>query len=293
MDNIKKENLLKSYDEISPLYEEHRDKSSKLRYVDFNQGTDARYVTDELMQKMSEIPIRPLRIAFDYIGMQKQYVGAVRLAAKYNIKELSNYLLYNFMDKPEDLYNRMKINIELAQELNVNIFSFPMKYIPLFGEEAKDRKYIGKHWNKKYIRAIQSILNVTKGIVASGRSFFEVAFGKDVEAFKNLLYMPETYIVYRKNFEKEGLTEAWLNDFNIVKNSKYWEEAKELIENSNFKNIDSKTKIPEIIALLKHYTIIKEDIDIIDSEVKKIKRRYRNLIKNDKFVDLTLTYDFE
>lgn len=245
------------------------------------------------MQKMSEIPIRPLRIAFDYIGMQKQYVEAVRLAAKYEIKELSNYLLYNFKDKPEELYNRMKINIDLAQELKVSIFSFPMKYIPLFGEEAKDRKYIGKHWNKKYIRAIQSILNVTKGIVASGRSFFEIAFGKDVEAFKNLLYMPETYIVYRKIFEEEGLTNAWLNDFNLVKNSTHWEEAKEIIENSDFKNINDKTKNPEILALLNHYTISKEDIDIVESNVEKIKRRYRKLIKNDLFVDLTLTYDFE
>ncbi len=41
-----------------------------------------------------------------------------------------------------------------------------MKYIPLFGEEAKHREYTGKHWNKKFIRAIQSVLNVTKGIVA-------------------------------------------------------------------------------------------------------------------------------
>ena len=43
-----------------------------VRYVEFNQGTDARYVTDELMKLMSEIPIRPLRIAFDYIGMKKK-----------------------------------------------------------------------------------------------------------------------------------------------------------------------------------------------------------------------------
>ena len=52
-----------------------------------------------------------------------------------------------------------------------------MKYIPLFGEDSKERKYIGKHWNKKFIRANQIILNVTKGIVASGDTFLKELFG--------------------------------------------------------------------------------------------------------------------
>lgn len=290
---IEKENILKSYEEIAPLYEKYRDKSPKQRFVDFNQGTDARYVTDELMQLMSEIPIRPLRIAFDYVGMEKQYVSAVRLAAKYGVKELSNYLLYNFKDKPEDLYRRMEINIELAEELKLHIFSFPMKYIPLFGEDAKHREYVGKHWNKKYIRAIQSILNVTKGIVADGKSFFERAFGSNVEEFRDLLYMPETYIVYRKVFEEAGLTQIWRNEFVAIKDSHLWEEAKEIIENSDFKNLNEKTTNPDILTFLNHYTISRGDVQKKDIEVEKIKKQFNQLIKKDKFVELTLTYDFE
>jgi hypothetical protein len=181
---------------LKDLNEKYRNKAPKLRYVDFNQGTDARYVTDELMKLMSEIPIRPLRIAFDYIGMKDKYTNAVKLAAKYGIKELSNYILYNFNDKPEDLYNRLEININLCKEHNIDIFSFPMKYIPLFGEEAKHREYTGKHWNKKFIRAVQSVLNVTKGIVAPATkndktSFFHKAFGNNIEEFYEILYMPE------------------------------------------------------------------------------------------------------
>jgi hypothetical protein len=195
-----KENLLAVYPFIADIYEKYRSKLPKQRFVDFNQGTECRYVTDELMKKMSEIPIRPLRLAFDYIGLKDKYVDAVKLAAKYGIKELSNYILYNFNDKPEDLYERLKINADLCKELDVAIFSFPMKYIPLFGEDAKHRRYTGKHWNKKFIRAIQSILNVSKGIVAPSSnnektSFFKEAFGKDLEEFYKILYMPETYIV--------------------------------------------------------------------------------------------------
>ena len=56
--------------------------------------------------------------------------------------------------------------------------------------------------------AVQSILNVTKGIVAPATknektSFFHKAFGKDLNEFFELLYMPETYIVYRSIFEIE------------------------------------------------------------------------------------------
>ncbi|BEV05946.1 radical SAM protein [Chryseobacterium gambrini] len=290
---IEKENILRSYDVIAPLYEKYRDKSPKQRFVDFNQGTDARYVTEELMKLMSEIPIRPLRIAFDYVGMEKQYVNAVRLAAKYGVKELSNYLLYNFKDKPEDLYRRMEINIELAEELKLHIFSFPMKYIPLFGEDAKHREYVGKHWNKKYIRAIQSILNVTKGIVADGRNFFERAFGKNIEEFKELLYMPETYIVYRSVFEEAGLTQIWRNEFRAIKSSHLWEETKEILNKSEFKNLNEKTSNSDIVTFLNHYTISRSDIQKKDIEVENIRKQFNQLIKKDRFVELTLTYDFE
>src|SRR6185369_1547995 len=121
--------------------------------------------------------LRPLRIAFDHIGIKNTYINAVELAAKHGIDDLSNYILYNFQDKPEDFYERLKINVDLGRRLNIKIFSFPMKYIPLFGEEAKHRRYIGPHWNKKFIRSIQCILNATKGIVAPGYDFFYMAFG--------------------------------------------------------------------------------------------------------------------
>lgn len=294
-----KDGLLKAYRELKKLNEKYRNKTPKLRFVDFNQGTDARYVTDELMRLMSEIPIRPLRIAFDYIGMKDKYINAVRLAAKYGIKELSNYILYNFNDKPEDLYNRLEININLCREYNIDIFSFPMKYIPLFGEEAKHREYTGKHWNKKFIRAIQSILNVTKGIVAPATrndrtSFFHKAFGNDLEEFYEILYMPETYIVFRSVFEtKLGYTDIWKAEYYKIKQSKEWEETKRIIEMNDFANLKEKTSNAAILEFLRHYQINRSSLKNEDQEYKSLKRQYDKLIKSDRFIDLTLTYDFE
>ena len=78
--------------------------------------------------------------------------------------------VFNYIH-PKELFERLEINVKLGEELGISIYSFPMKYIPLFGEEAKGREYVGRKWNKKFIRAIQSILNVTKGIVAPGEIF--------------------------------------------------------------------------------------------------------------------------
>jgi len=295
-----KEGLLSAYSVVSETYEKYRLKTPKLRYVDFNQGTDCRYVTEEIMQKMSEIPIRPLRIAFDYIGLKQQYVDAVRLAAKYGIKELSNYILYNFQDKPEDLYNRLKINIDLCQELKIDIFSFPMKYIPLFGEDAKHREFTGKHWNKKYIRAIQSILNVTKGIVAPAHrnektSFFDEAFGKNIDEFYKILYMPETYIVYRHIFRyKLGYTTIWEEEYGNLSDLDR-KIAHKIIEGNVFTDEEvAKFNPSEMVeSFLRHYKISRKDIDGIDKDYKKLKSKFDKLIKEDPFINLTLTYDFE
>lgn len=292
-ETVTKANLLKAYEEIKDIYEKKRNKSPKNRYVDFNQGTDARYVTDEIMKLISEIPIHPLRIAFDYWGMRKKYENAVRLAAKYGINRLSNYLLFNFKDRPEDLYNRMKLNVDLSEELNIHIYSFPMKYIPLFGEEAKGRYYTGKFWNKKFTRAIQSVSNATRGIVPPERTFFEKAYGKNVEEYFEILHMPETYIVYRKLFEVDlGLTAKWQELFRSLTPDELV-EAKFVIDTNNFTNLEQKTANPKILQLLEHYTITRADVKESDSEYLSIKNKFDHLINNDQFIDLTLTYDYD
>lgn len=291
-ETVTKENLLVAYEDVKDIYEKHRPKVPKRRFVDFNQGTDVRYVTEEIMQKMSEIPIRPLRLAFDYIGIKDKYINAVRLAHKYGIKELSNYILYNFHDTPDDLYERLRINVDLVEELGLHIYSFPMKYIPLFGEEAKGRDFIGKKWNKKFIRAIQSVLNVTKGIVAPGRSFFEKAFGKDTNEYHEILYMPETYIVFRYFFEGIGLTDMWRQTFRSL-TAKEREKFLPIIESNDFHNIHKITMNKKILELFRHYTIKRDDVRDKDTNYKQLKTQFQKLIKQDQFIDLTLTYDFE
>ncbi len=197
------------------IYSKVRASRGRVRYIDFNQGVDARLMTDAKMKKLAEVNIRPLRIAFDSWAqiprgsrqpMYEIYTEAVKLAAKHGIRDLSNYLLYNTDDDtPDELYRRMQLNVALCEELNVNIYSFPMKYHPIDDPEYfNNRNFIGKAWNRKYIRAVQAVLNSTHGKIGRGKSFFEAAFGKDLEQFHEILLMPEAFIIERYKYDKEA-----------------------------------------------------------------------------------------
>ena len=152
---------------------------------------------------------------------------------------MSNYLLYNgedftgkghsyHADTPEDLYERMKISMDLCEDLNneldhkVAIFSFPMRYIPL--SDLK-RGYVGAKWNHKYLRALQRMLIPTQGKGVSSRSFFEADFGTSKEEFVMYLAMPEEHLGWRGHFarrknetdeEMEARRVVWLENQEIL-----------------------------------------------------------------------------
>lgn len=170
------------------------------RRVDFNQGVDARILAKSPMylKEMSSICISPLRIAFDHIGMKKVYDVAIRMAADNEIKSLSNYMLYNFMDTPSDLYERMRLNISLNEELGIRIWSFPMRYQPV---TLKERTHVGKFWNRYYLRSFQIMLQATHGLVSGNPSFFKRAYGEDKHEFQHLLSLPHAFIFHREHYE--------------------------------------------------------------------------------------------
>lgn len=284
-----RENLLKAYAEIEPIYRKYFKPKSVSRYVDFNQGVDARLFTEENAKLLASIAIRPLRIAFDDIRTLPEYSNALRLSVKAGIKDFSNYLLYNFNDKPIDLYRRLRINVEFCDELNVNIYSFPMKYHPIRKktEDVEDfshnRDYIGKHWNRKYIRAIQAILNSTKGKVGKGKSFFLEAFGHTEEEYYELLEMPETFILYRfffrwldgKNEKGTGhWRECWKECFSSI-----GEDTKsrvlDVIHRNEFtdKEVNSFSE-PIVRQLMSYYVNYRSDIITPGTELYSLKQEF-------------------
>jgi len=173
------------------------------RRVDFNQGVDARILCKDKMylREMSTICLKPLRIAFDHIGVRKQYEEAIRFAHEFGLHDLSNYMLYNFHDTPEDLYQRMRLNIHLNESLGIRIFSFPMRFQPT---DMKERTHVGPHWTRYQLRSMQLILQATHGIVSGAPQFFKRAFGDDVEEFTRLLARPQHFLFNRVWYDELG-----------------------------------------------------------------------------------------
>lgn len=253
--SAEQENAL-AFDTVArPLYEKYFKQGRRRRALDFNQGLDARLVTLEKMEKLAETAIRPLRIAFDHYDAKDIYIRAVEMAAACGIDHLSNYLLYNYEDRPEELYLRMKINVDLCDELNVAIYSFPMKYHPIRDPKYfRNRNFIGVHWNRKFIRAVQAVLNATKGKIGRGRSFFEEAFGKDVDDFFDILWMPETFIIERMKYKK-NLTREWRAAFFALEGAAQ-KEARTIIAANDFsEKAVAQVYSAEVRAVLRYYQI--------------------------------------
>ncbi len=270
--------ILDTYETFHPYFEAIYSKKPKQRHVDFNQGIDARLITDANMEKLAQIPVRPVRIAFDHWNLHDVYENAVRTAVRHGHTNLSNYILYNFEDQPVELYLRLKLNLDLCEELGASIYSFPMKYHPIDDPEYfSNRDFIGKHWNRKFIRSVQAVLNSTKGKIGRGIDFFEEAFGRDVDEFIKILWMPETFIIYRRIYDADlrerladrytertahdcDLTNEWWAKFSSLSPEKAV-QAKEIIALNKFRDGDFTCDDPEIIDVLSYYRITRDDAE--------------------------------
>lgn len=273
-----KDSILNLDSYVRPLYEKTFKPSKKKRIVDFNQGVDSRLINEDNMSKLAEVSIYPLRIAFDHWQLRDIYEKSIRTAVNAGINNLSNYLLYNFEDKPEELYYRLEMNVNLCEELDASIYSFPMKYHPINDEEFfKNRDYIGKHWNRKFIRAIQAVLNSTKGKIGRGKEFFEEAFGKDIDEYMKILWMPETFIIYRRKYDADlreklagkyttsspddcNLANEWWNKFCSL-SDKQLDLAKSIIAMNKFRDGDYVCDDAAVEDVLSYYKITRSEAE--------------------------------
>ena len=183
----------------------------KMRYLmdqgikefDFNQGLDARLMTEKIADILKGIPIKPVRFAFDGMHEDGYWQRAVEMMFNRGFKDFMTYTLYNYTDTPQDFYYRLREGVRLQEKLKnikfVSVENFPMRYQPIL-EINKKRDYIGKYWNIKIRNAVNTILSIftTFGQISchGGRLLnsiqeFEYWFGKNADEFVKLLNYPK------------------------------------------------------------------------------------------------------
>lgn len=118
--------------------------------VDFNQGLDARLISDKVAKRISEVKIdRFIRISYDYSSMMPHVKRAINLLKAHGIdgRNILVYALYNFTDTPQDLFDRIK------NTLSWGAVSYPMRYQPI--NALSKNTYVAPNWDSTRLDAVQ------------------------------------------------------------------------------------------------------------------------------------------
>lgn len=135
--------------------------------VDFNQGLDARLVTEEVANALTGLNIPTIRFAYDFPGMRKGMQRAItnlRAAglSTHRFGHICCYVLYNYRDTPEDLFGRIR------DLLAWGIAAYPMRYQPLTGEHALEKdSYVSPNWTIEQLNMVQ----MARRVIGYGGAF--------------------------------------------------------------------------------------------------------------------------
>ena len=114
-----------------------------IKHVDFNQGLDARLLTDHHAQRIAELDMVCVRLAWDDVTLEGEFRKAFDhlLTAGFKPTRIFVYVIIGYKDSPDDALYRLQAVRDLGGYPN------PMRYQPL---KAKRRNsFVGKNWTNR------------------------------------------------------------------------------------------------------------------------------------------------
>ena len=133
------------------------DSLKPLKGVDFNQGLDARLLTDYHAQRIAELDLANVRLAWDHVEMESKFMQAFERLRKAGIpkNKIFVYVLIGYKDTPNDALYR------LETVKNLGALPSPMRFQELAAK--KRNSYVGENWtNRQLIRYMRYWANLTK-----------------------------------------------------------------------------------------------------------------------------------
>ncbi len=117
-----------------------------LKGIDFNQGLDARLLTDYHAERLAELRMSVVRLAWDSVSDESHVMDAVgRLrTAGFFPRKIGVYVLIGFSDTPDDALYRLETLKRLGIRPNV------MRYQPLTALRKND--YVAPGWTERELR---------------------------------------------------------------------------------------------------------------------------------------------
>lgn len=122
------------------------DRLKPLKNVDFNQGLDVRLMTKFHAERLQELDMNVVRLAWDSLKLEKQWMRAFeRLrSAGFPAKKIRTYVLIGFNDTPEEALYKLETVKALGALPN------PMRYQPLDAPERNS--YVDINWTDKKLK---------------------------------------------------------------------------------------------------------------------------------------------
>lgn len=133
----------------SPHWRNIFDELEELRLeVNFNQGLDARLLTEETALRITKLKIPIVRLAYDSKGIKKSLREAITMLKDVGIdgRRIVVYCLYGYLDTPEDFLERVR------ELITWGVVTYLMRYQPL--EPDKKDCYISLGWTSEQLEMI-------------------------------------------------------------------------------------------------------------------------------------------
>ncbi len=122
------------------------DRLKLLSGVDFNQGLDARLLTDYHAQRLTELKTKCIRLAWDDVRIESRFMAAFERLRKagFPARHIRVYVLIGFDDTPEDALYRLQTIRTLGAWPN------PMRYQPL--DAQRRNEYVAPGWTEHELK---------------------------------------------------------------------------------------------------------------------------------------------
>ena len=198
----------------------------RTRVIDFNQGLEATHINEANITLIEQLHIKPMRIAFDRLELQEISIPMPSILPKDMVSRNSRITCSTTRkDTPRDLYERLKINIEINEswrdengKASAAIYSYPMRFAPIKDDSPehlnRSRDYVppkpdsdidylqDARWTKRFTRNIEIIKGASHGAMSPTPTLALRAIGETYEEFIANLYMPEELLRNRDKYEE-------------------------------------------------------------------------------------------
>jgi hypothetical protein len=123
------------------------DRLKPIQGVDFNQGLDARLLTDHHVDRLKELSLALVRFSWDNIASESIVIDSIKrmIAAGFPKGRIRVYVLFGFNDSPDDALYRFETLKKLGLPKNN-----PQRYQPL--DALTKNEYVAPNWTHRELQ---------------------------------------------------------------------------------------------------------------------------------------------